>query len=179
MILSRTKFAVIALAVLAVSLPCAPAAWGQGNSNNSPGNGGANNGQGQSQGRGHGRAHGRRRGATPKVQGPYDITIAGYYRGGGTAEAASAVSIRAQVTDPRGTTSTLEASGLEVINNRFRGVGTLGGKDVAIVGRVDEHDEPTDEKKVLKKSRITFTFRTGPHFGRGAGERTAEPQPAN
>ena len=53
------------------------------------------------------------------------------------------------------------------------------GRDVEIVGRLDEQDEAADEKKVLKKSRITFTFRDGTRYGRGAGERTAEPQPAN
>ena len=196
-ILSRTKFVLVAVVALAVSLPCAPPAWGQGNSGNNPGSGGGNapgagqggngpgvgqgpgQGQGQGQGRGHGRAHGRRRGATPKVEGPYEIQIAGYYTGGGTAEANAAVSIRAKVTDPNGTTSILQASGLEVINNRFRGNGSLGGRDVLIIGRVDERDEVTDEKKVLKKSRILFTFRDGTRYGRGAGERIAEPQPAN
>ena len=179
MIPSCTKFVLIAFVALAVSLPCAPPAFGV-NPNNNPGNSGGNNAGGNNgPSRGQGRAHGRRRGATPKVEGPYQVTIAGYYKGGGTAEAAAQVSIRAEVTDPKGTTSTLQASGLDVINNRFRGVGTLAGRNVDIVGRVDEHDEPTDEKKVLKKSRITFTFRDGTRYGRGAGERTAEPQPAN
>ena len=175
MIPSRIKFVLIALVALTVSLPCAPAAWGgQGSSNNTPPNNGSN---GQS--RGQGRAYGKRKGATQKAMGPYHIKIAGYYTGGGTADATSSVSIRAEVTDPRGNTSTLQASGLDVVNNRFRGKGTLAGRDVEIVGRLDEHDEATDEKKVLKKSRITFTFRDGTRYGRGAGERTAEPQPAN
>lgn len=107
---------------------------------------------------------------TKKVRGRYTIKIAGHYVGSGTAHATSSgIKLSARVKDPDGKEMALSARKLEVANDRFSGKGTLGGMDVEFDGRVDPPDKRGEE--VLKKGRITFTFRVanGKH-GRGAGD---------
>ena len=107
---------------------------------------------------------------TKRVRGKYILKIAGYYVGGGEAHATgSGIKISARVKDPDGKELVLSARNLEVLNDRFTGKGKLDGMDVDIDGRVDPQDRRGGE--VLKKGRMTFTFRAanGKH-GRGAGD---------
>ena len=134
------------------------------------GQGGGGQGGGGQGGGGQGGGQGNNKVPTRKVRGRYNVKIAGYYVGGGEAHATSTgIKISALVRDPDGRQYTLSARRMQVLNDRFTGTGTLGNMDVEIDGRVDPQDKRGEE--VLKKGRITFTFRVsnGKH-GRGAGE---------
>lgn len=110
---------------------------------------------------------------TAKVQGSYELKIAGYYKGSGSAVASgSGISLNGKVKDPHGKEYTLASSDLEVTDDRFRGTGTLGSMDVDIDGRLDPQDD--DKVNVLKRGRITLTFRDpANHSSRAAGEMKA------
>ena len=109
------------------------------------------------------------RGPSAKVRGKFTVKVAGYYTGSGQAHATGAgLKINVTVRDPSGASHELRASKLEVVNDRFRGSGELAGATVEIDGRLDAQDR--NQGGVLKKGRITFTFRTSSgHSGRGAG----------
>jgi hypothetical protein len=113
------------------------------------------------------------KGPSSKVRGKYVLKIAGYYTGSGEAHATGAgIKIDATVTDSQGATHELTASKLEVLDDRFRGTGEVGGVQFDIDGRLDPQD-PQDRNRggVLRRGRITFTFRdANGHCGRGAGD---------
>lgn len=131
-----------------------------------------------------------RRTPTTKVQGGYAVKIAGYYTGSGkVAVDSGGVTIEGTVIDPRSKSYALKAGKLEVVEDRFRGEGTLGDMTITIDGRVDPEDPQDPEapkgpgnsgeapgrskNRVLIKGRVTFTFstHTSPsHRARGAGE---------
>ena len=151
MIARLLKFAIVAVA--AFVLPLAPVARADGGPPEEPPGKGPNN-----------------KVPSKRVRGKYVLKIAGHYVGGGEAHATpSGIKISARVKDPEGRTAVLSAKNLEVVNDRFTGKGTLGDMEVDIDGRVDPQDRRGEE--VLKKGRITFTFRAanGKH-GRGAGD---------
>ena len=131
---------------------------------------------------GQGNARGRRN-PTDKVQGGYEVKIAGYYTGTGRVKVTGdGVTITGDVKDPQNNQYALKTDRLEVLEDRFRGEGTLGGMKVTIDGRVDPADpDPAktggppgkSKNRVLLKGRVTFTFRTETdpiHRARGAGE---------
>jgi hypothetical protein len=112
---------------------------------------------------------------TAKVQGDYAIRIAGYYSGAGTGSATGAgIKISAKVKDPAGNQYDLQAKQLSVVDDRFSGIGSLGGVEVRIDGRLDPRDATGNNgvkgNEVLKKGRMTFTFSANGHHARGAGE---------
>jgi hypothetical protein len=150
-VVRRIKFAIIALAALALSL--GPVAGAAADPPKDPPGNGPNN-----------------KVPSKRVRGKYVLTIAGYYVGGGEAHATpTGIKISARVKDPDGTVYDLSARKLEIVNDRFTGKGTLGDMEVDIDGRVDPQDRRGEE--VLKKGRMTFTFRAanGKH-ARGAGD---------
>ena len=147
-----------------------------------------NGGNGGNSGGGPGKsesAPGKAKGSkkpSKKVQGSYDVTIAGYYRGSGKADVTeSDIRITATVTDPGGRSYQLTSGKLDITDDRFHGEGTLAGAGPAqIDGRVDPADEPEPgqgqgqgqgrgRRPVLKKARIMFTFSADGHRARGAG----------
>jgi hypothetical protein len=118
------------------------------------------------------------KGKPPKENGTYDITVSGYYRGGGRAVASpSTVAIDAVVKDDAGASHRLTARALRRDpdgNGRhylFSGSGTLDGMETVIDGRVDAPDARRTD--VLKAGRILFTFKvlTNGRHGRGGGEK--------
>jgi hypothetical protein len=113
--------------------------------------------------------------AKPKQSGAYDVTVSGYYRGTGSAQAGdNTVAISVTVKDPAGKSHQLTAPALAREDERhylFSGTGSLDGMEVLIDGRVDAPDPLKNE--VLKAGRIVFTFKVianGKH-GRGGGEK--------
>jgi len=110
------------------------------------------------------------KGPSSKVRGKYVLRIAGYYTGSGELHATGAgVRISAAVRDPAGTLHQLATDPLDVVNDRFRGSGTLAGGTVEVDGRLDPKDGQRGQ--VLKSGRVTFTFRSSSgHFARGAGD---------
>jgi hypothetical protein len=154
----------VALLSLAPGLRAADGKGGPGN--NPPNNAGGDNGKKNDPPPSNGKGNG----PTKRVRGRYIVTIGGHYAGTGEAHAtANGIKISARVKDPDGREYTLSARSLEVVNDRFSGTGSLSGMDVDIDGRVDPQDKRGEE--VLKKGRITFTFRAsnGKH-ARGAGD---------
>ena len=157
---------------------------GSGNGGNSGSNsGGKGGGSGSNAGGNSGKARGSKN-PSKEVQGRYDITIAGYYRGSGTAQVTgSGITIAATVRDPAGKTYKLTSGKLDITDERFKGDGDLSGFPARIDGRVDPADEPEPgnsgqgqgqgqgrgKKAVLKKARIMFTFSAEGHRARGAG----------
>lgn len=107
---------------------------------------------------------------TKKVRGKYVLKIAGFYTGSGEAHATGAgIKISGKVKDPKGVEFKLDSKGLDVVNDRFRGTGTLDSMEVEIDGRLDAKDDNNGD--VLKNGRITLTFRTSDgHSSRAAGD---------
>ena len=175
---ARRRHVASTLLVAALLLSAAvPALSNQGNGGGKPDDPGKPGGVGRN---GNDNARGKRN-PTRKVQGSYGVKIAGYYKGTGDVKVSGdGISIQGTVTDPRGNSYTLSSDKLEVLEDRFRGGGTLGSMTVTIDGRVDpedveDPDDPEDKnkKRVLKKGRVTFTFSTNTqpsHRARGAGE---------
>jgi hypothetical protein len=155
---SRVQLAIITLAAAALLLSFAPRALSAAD----PGAGGTVKGP---SGKGA-----EDRGPSKKVRGRYVLKIAGHYTGSGEARATdTGVKLSARVKDPDGKMYTLSARQLDVVNDRFSGTGMLNGAEVQIDGRVDPQDQRNGQ--VLKKGRITFTFRSADgHHGRGAGD---------
>jgi hypothetical protein len=93
--------------------------------------------------------------------GSYEVRVNGYYKGAGTATVtAQNVSISADVKADDGTATTLKADNLKVTGAYFTGTGTVGGKNVAIKGRLD----------AAKISRLTAMYKTDDnHRGRIVG----------
>jgi hypothetical protein len=115
-------------------------------------------------------------GPKPKQRGTYDVTISGYYRGAGVANASpSTVAISANVKDEAGKPHRLTAALARDAERHylFSGTGSLDGMEVSIDGRVDAPDPQKSD--VLKAGRIVFTFKVIPNgkHGRGGGEKRA------
>jgi len=100
--------------------------------------------------------------------GDYSITIAGSYKGSGTATVTDdRLNISLSVTDEQSHKGELVVSDLEIKDNHFSGQGTVLGKTMTLQGRVDP---PDTQDNTPRTARLvgTFTVKDGTH-GRIAG----------
>ena len=106
--------------------------------------------------------------AGPKINGAYDVMVAGCGTGTGKAVVTpKMVKIDATLTDKSGNVFTLSAKKLDIdmTTYHFKGDGTLEGVPCTISGRLDPQDPP------VKEWRITATFlATDGRGGRVVGE---------
>jgi hypothetical protein len=104
-------------------------------------------------------------------EGTYNVLIRGDYQGSGTATVSgNAVQITAQVTDSHGTHGTFSFSG-PMVNQRFKGTGSMMESTASVSGRVDSIDNSASRGSILKTNRLVSTVSTSSgHFARIAGE---------
>jgi hypothetical protein len=125
--------------------------------------------------------------APSTYSGSFIVYVRGFWSGSGVATVtAGTVQIQATVTDDSGQTGPLIADNLPLVDNHFRGTGTVFGIPMTVEGRVEAADpvgpgkgkgkgkakgrKPNDDA-VLTNARIGATFLAGAHGGRIAGSR--------
>jgi len=116
----------------------------------------------------------------PGTLGAYKVRVGGYYSGEGTAVvAARSVHFNIQVRDETGRIGRFRANNLPVVDNYFRGQGTVMGHSATIEGRIDPADgqgggqQGRGRPQIVRSARVLGSFQVSDgHSGRIAGGRS-------
>jgi hypothetical protein len=91
--------------------------------------------------------------------GDYNVSVAGFGKGAGTASVAGAkLKIDAKVTTENGDKGTMSAADVAIVKNHFSGTGTVLGQSATFKGRLDAPDAV--DEKAIKGVRLSGTVAT-------------------